>query len=207
MASGKSSLLDVTNEIKIDHDNVRDLFQRYKNATNEDEKKLIANTLIREMAIHSDAEEISVYNDYKKLGLGDTAEHNKGTFHPSCYHCNQEHAEVKKLVYSADSTSFGSADYDGIMLNAVTAFLAHAKEEEDEQFDKLKAALSPEDNDKMARAFIKARGAAPPRPHPWAPQTGGILQKAAAAQANIHDKVVETFEGRKYVDLKYSHPE
>ncbi len=42
---------------------------------------------------------------------------------------------------------------------------------------------------KMARAFIKARGAAPPRPHPWAPQTGGILQKAAAAQANIHDKV------------------
>ncbi|THG93116.1 hypothetical protein EW026_g8028 [Hermanssonia centrifuga] len=163
MASGKSSLLDVTNEIKIDHDNVRDLFQRYKNATNEDEKKLIANTLIREMAIHSDAD--------------------------------------------ADSTSFGSADYDGIMLNAVTAFLSHAKEEEDEQFDKLKAALSPEDNDKMARAFIKARGAAPPRPHPWAPQTGGILQKAAAAQANIHDKVVETFEGRKYVDLKYSHPE
>ncbi len=32
------------------------LITRYKNATNEDEKKLIANTLIREMAIHSDAE-------------------------------------------------------------------------------------------------------------------------------------------------------
>ncbi|THH11895.1 hypothetical protein EW146_g7880 [Bondarzewia mesenterica] len=65
--------IDVIQQIKLDRDNVRDLWSR-----NSEEKASIANTLIREMAIHSDAEEISIYNDYSRLGLKGTAEHNKG---------------------------------------------------------------------------------------------------------------------------------
>lgn len=74
LASASAGWLDVTKEIKIDHDNVRDLFDRcvcvlagtciafaqnkyrYKAATSLNDKKLIANTLIREMSIHGDAE-------------------------------------------------------------------------------------------------------------------------------------------------------
>jgi hypothetical protein len=74
MPSG-TTLLNFADEIKIDHDNVRDLMQRcvpnrmcnagdiysavqcrFKAATSQDEKAAIANTMIREMAIHSDAE-------------------------------------------------------------------------------------------------------------------------------------------------------
>lgn len=73
-----STLLDVTREIKIDHDNVRDLYERFKAETDHDTKWATANTLIREMAVHSDAEELSVYKEYARLGLGDAAEHNKG---------------------------------------------------------------------------------------------------------------------------------
>jgi hypothetical protein len=50
------SLLDVAHEIKLDHDNVRDLYARFTAATAVDEKAAIANTMIREMAIHADAE-------------------------------------------------------------------------------------------------------------------------------------------------------
>ncbi|KAJ2994492.1 hypothetical protein NUW54_g7542 [Trametes sanguinea] len=96
-----SNHLDVTHEIKIDHDNVRDLFERYNAATDLNEKTTIANTLIREMAIHGDAEEVSVYNDYAALGLGDTAAHNK-----------HEHADIKKLVYDADATRVSKSEYD-----------------------------------------------------------------------------------------------
>ena len=78
MASSTTQLLEVTQEIRIDHDNVRDLLSRFKTESDPEMKKAIANTLVREMAIHSDAEEISVYNRYKEIGLGDTAEHNKG---------------------------------------------------------------------------------------------------------------------------------
>ncbi|RPD66426.1 hypothetical protein L226DRAFT_609269 [Lentinus tigrinus ALCF2SS1-7] len=190
-----SNYLEVTHEIKLDHDNVRDLFERYKQTTDLKQKALIANTLIREMAVHGDAEEVSVYNDYGALGLGDTASHNK-----------EEHADIKKLVYDADATRLTKAEYDSILERAVTAFLTHAKEEEDEQHPLIRQKVTPEDNDRIARAFLKARTLVPTRPHPWAPQTGGIAQKAAGMQGAFHDKVVETVEGRQFVDLKYQHP-
>ncbi|EJF64872.1 hypothetical protein BD309DRAFT_979315 [Dichomitus squalens] len=193
MATGAH--LDVTEQIKLDHDNVRDLFQRYKQTADHDQKAAIANTLIREMAIHGDAEEISVYNDYAALGLGDAAKHNK-----------EEHAEVKRAVYDADATSMSHDDYDAVLEKAVGTFLTHAKEEEDEQHPLIKQRLSAEDNDKLARAFLKARTTVPTRPHPWAPQSGGVAQKAAGVQGAFHDKVIETVEGREFVDLKYQHP-
>ncbi|PSR72491.1 hypothetical protein PHLCEN_2v11642 [Hermanssonia centrifuga] len=189
--------LDVTQEIKIDHDNVRDLYERYTRASSLEDKKVIANTLIREMSIHGDAEEISVYNDYKAVGLRDTAQHNK-----------DEHAEIKKLVWKAEHAFTSSDNYDKIMTETVDAFLAHAIEEETEQHPKLLAALTPEQNDvnrpvlslwalilillrtqKIARTFLKARRDVPLRPHPLAPQTGGVLQKAMGMHGKIQDKV------------------
>ncbi|KAH9842425.1 uncharacterized protein C8Q71DRAFT_202758 [Rhodofomes roseus] len=194
MAGGQ--LLDVTQEIKLDHDNVRELFDRYKATSDAKKKRAIANTLIREMAIHSDAEEVSVYNDYATVGLSDVATHNK-----------EDHAEVKKLVYAADSHGFDKPDYDDVLAKAVTAFDAHAREEETDQHPTLRQKLSAEDNNRIARAFLKARTMVPSRPHPWAPQTGGIAQKAAGAQGKLHDKVVETLTDRDFVDVKYTHPE
>ncbi|OSD03999.1 hypothetical protein PYCCODRAFT_1433904 [Trametes coccinea BRFM310] len=191
-----TALLDVTREIKIDHDNVRDLFDRFKAATDLKEKAILANTLVREMAIHGDAEEISVYNDYSVLGLGDTAAHNK-----------EEHAEIKRLVYAADTTSVDKPEFSSVIERAVTTFLTHAKEEEDDQHPIMRQKLSPEDSDKLARAFLKARTKVPTRPHPAAPQTGDMAQKAAGMQAHLHDKVVETVTGRDFADLRFKHPQ
>lgn len=128
--------LDVAHEIKVDHNNVRDLFQRYTAASDPADKTAIANTLIREMAIHGDAEEVSVYNEYSALSLGSTAVHNK-----------EEHAEIKRLVYDADAARVDSPGYDGVLEKAVTAFLTHAKEEEDEQLPLIVSKLTPEEND------------------------------------------------------------
>ncbi|KAI0633374.1 hypothetical protein C8Q77DRAFT_1114600 [Trametes polyzona] len=191
-----SNLLEVTKEIKLDHDNVRDLFDRFKAATDLKEKAALANTLVREMAIHGDAEEVSVYNDYSVLGLGDTAAHNK-----------EEHAEIKRLVQAADKTSVDKPEFGAVIERAVTTFLTHAKEEEDDQHPLMREKLSPQDSDKLARAFLKARKMVPTRPHPAAPQTGGVAQKAAGLQGHIHDKVVETVTGRDFAPLRFSHPE
>ena len=59
----------------------------------------------------------------------------------------------------------------------------------------------------LARAFLAARKAVPTRPHPWAPQTGGALQKAAGMQGKFHDKIIETLGNRKFTNLKVEHPE
>lgn len=191
-----NTTLCVAQEIKLDHDNVRDLFQRYKSATDPKQKKAIANTLIREMAVHGDAEELSIYKEYARFGLAGEAEHNK-----------EEHAEVKRAVYEADTKNFESPDYDQTMFKAFNIFDTHAKEEEEQQLNQLVAKIDKQENDKLARDFLKARKMAPTRPHPAAPQSGGMVQKAAGMQASLADKVVETMQGREFVDLKYNHPE
>jgi hypothetical protein len=77
-----------------------------------------------------------VYNDMAKQGLGDTAEHNK-----------EEHAQVKKFVYEADTTHTGADNYDDVLSRAVTAFLTHASEEEQDQLPLLVQKISAEQND------------------------------------------------------------
>jgi hypothetical protein len=71
-----------------------------------------------------------------KLGLGDTAAHNK-----------DEHATVKKLVYEADSTSVHADNYDDVLRRAFEAFDEHAKEEEQDQLPLLSSKITPEQND------------------------------------------------------------
>jgi hypothetical protein len=54
---------------------------RFKAASRSGEDRApIANTLIREMAVHSDAEEISIYNEMDSFGFGDVAAHNRGEY-------------------------------------------------------------------------------------------------------------------------------
>ncbi|KAJ8081871.1 hypothetical protein AAF712_004770 [Marasmius tenuissimus] len=189
-------VLDLAKEITLDHENVRDLFQRFQAAKNKEEKAPIANTLIREIAVHGDAEEMSVYNDLVQYGLENVADHNR-----------EEHLEVKRMVYEAENASIDSPDYDEIMSRAVTTFLKHSEEEEKDHLPKLVAALSPEENDALARKFLGTRMKVPSRVHPSAPVSGGIGQKAAQLQAMFHDKIVETINQRQFVEVKYAHPE
>ncbi|OCH92075.1 hypothetical protein OBBRIDRAFT_811824 [Obba rivulosa] len=172
-----SSLLEVSREVKIDHDN--------------NDKVATANTLIREMIIHGDAEHVA-FRFYTAHGLGDAAEHNK-----------EEHAEVSRLVYEADSISPSKREFDQIISRAVTAFFTLTDEEEEEQLPKLRSDLSPEQNDKLARDFLKARNMAPSRARRG--------QKAGAAQGKLQDKLAEVgwmIVGRTLlVDPKYNHPE
>ncbi|THG92820.1 hypothetical protein EW026_g8218 [Hermanssonia centrifuga] len=165
------------------------------------------------MSIHGDAEEISVYNDYKAVGLRDTAQHNK-----------DEHAEIKQLVWKAEHAFTSSDNYDNIMAETVDAFLAHSIQEGTEQpqapgrpcsgAERCKSSrsfsLGFDINfiaHKIARTFLKARHDVPLRPHPLAPQTGGVLQKAMGLHGKIQDKIVEGIQGREYVDVKFKHPD
>lgn len=65
----------------------------------------------------------------------------------------EEHAEIKALVHKAGSTSVTSPEYDQVITKAVTTFIAHAKEEEDEQLPLIREKLSPQDNDVRRAPF------------------------------------------------------
>lgn len=95
---------------------------------------MIANTIIREMAIHSDAEEVSWYNEFQKVGMEvkfratifefqtqrweqDDAEHDK-----------KEHAELKRIVYQLDDMKVDDPKYEKVLEEMYQSFEHHAKE-------------------------------------------------------------------------------
>ncbi len=54
---------------------------------------------------------------------------------------------MKRAVYDADTHPFNSPDYDTVLAKAVTTFIDHAREEEEQQFSVLKSKLTPEESD------------------------------------------------------------
>ncbi|KAG9093666.1 hypothetical protein FS749_013979 [Ceratobasidium sp. UAMH 11750] len=193
-----SSPLDYYNEIKVDHDNVRDLYKRFTEAhKNRDEKLMndIANTIVHEAALHSDGEELSIYKVLDTHGLHDAAEKDRA-----------EHQEVKQAMSHVDSnsvSSLGMDDFAAAVEKACNMFIQHAEDEENVQYKQLSAILNQEEKALLAHDFLKARQMAPSRPHPSAPQTGGAGQKIMGTMGKPVDAAVTSM--RTFVDLKYKH--
>lgn len=77
------------------------------------------------------------------------------------------------------------------------------QEEEDDHLPRLVKAISEHDQTQAVKDFLKGRKMAPTRPHPSAPQSGGIAQQAVGAVGKAADMVMD--QGRNFVDLKHHH--
>ncbi|SJX61508.1 uncharacterized protein SRS1_12493 [Sporisorium reilianum f. sp. reilianum] len=185
-------------EIKVDHDNVRDLLDRFTEAHKHKDVEhcsAIVNTIIHEAAVHSDAEEMSVYKLMEKFGMVTTAERDR-----------DDHLHVKQAMSELDEHSIsanGLDAYASLVYNACALFLEHALDEEKDQLPRLCSQLTADEEAKAVDDFLHARKLAPTRPHPAAPQTGGVAQKTVGAMGKAVDKAVEA--GRKFVDVKHRH--
>ncbi|PVG04855.1 hypothetical protein CPB86DRAFT_778170 [Serendipita vermifera] len=185
--------LDVAQEIILDHNNVRDLYMRYVKETDRENKRALANTIIRELAVHGEAEEVSVYRRMDEEHMKEIAENSR-----------HEHQELEEALYEFDQTSFDDPEHDARLKKAISVFHKHAQEEEGGILQKLQTKLSKEMNHKLATDFLHARQMVPHRPHPSAPNTGGLGQKLLGALAKPMDLAKET--ARSFVELRYQHP-
>ncbi|TFK92324.1 hypothetical protein K466DRAFT_241769 [Polyporus arcularius HHB13444] len=137
--------LDVVEILKTDEDNIHDLYTRWKAAETTD-KIAIGNTLMRELFVHSDAKDISVYNSFEyNLKLKKTADMNRKVL-----------SQIKQYVLEADRAKPGSPEYASAIKRAVDLFLQHSQAE-NQQLRQAEKKLSDEESDKLARAFLKAR--------------------------------------------------
>ncbi|KAL9933311.1 hypothetical protein V8E36_008029 [Tilletia maclaganii] len=199
-ASKMTGKLDLLSEVKIDHENIADLRRRFDEAHKIDDKTLlgrVATTLVEQASVHSDGEEMSVYKKLDEKGLHAIAEHDR-----------EEHQEVKQAFKAVDDILLSITEPDLTeffrhVRNATDLFSKHADDEKI-QCSKLIAKMTEDENDAAARDFLKARKMAPTRPHPSAPQHGGITQKVAGAAAKPFDAMINSW--RETVPLKYEHP-
>lgn len=157
----------------------------------------VANTIIHEAAVHSDAEELSIYKIMDQHGMKQIAEKDRN-----------EHQQVKQAMADLSAHSIkdvGIEVYTKRVVEACQLFLHHAEEEENDQLPRLVKELSEKDHSKAVEDFLQARKMAPTRPHPSAPQSGGMAQKAMGAMGKAADVAMDA--GRNFVDLKYHHSE
>ncbi|GAC96816.1 hypothetical protein PHSY_004400 [Pseudozyma hubeiensis SY62] len=188
--TGKKNLLD---EIKVDHDNIRDLHKRFHDAYKAGDHghcEAIVNTIIHEAAVHSDAEELSIYKLMERFNMASAAEKDR-----------DDHQQVKQAVSELDTHQISGAGLDVFAQKvdkACRLFIEHAEEEENDQLPRLCKELSADEQSKAVDDFLSASKMAPTRPHPSAPQSGGMTQKLAGGMSKPLDKAVEM--GRKFVD-------
>ncbi|CAG8438457.1 1594_t:CDS:2 [Diversispora eburnea] len=124
---------DVISEIIEDHKIIKNLWQRFEGETNNRESQKIANTIIREIAIHSHCEEIHVYpllENHLPNGK-EVADHNR-----------EEHLQIKNDLAKLDGMNVVDSGYKNLFDKVMKEFEKHVEEEENDIYPKFKESIS-----------------------------------------------------------------
>ncbi|KAG9307458.1 hypothetical protein G9A89_017288 [Geosiphon pyriformis] len=167
---------DVFSQLKEDHQIVRDLYQRYLKESSDEERQKIANTIIREVSVHSTTEEIVLYPAFEEA-LPDGKQF--------ADHSRKEHLDIKKNLYDLDGMKVTDSGYKEKLGATMEEFDKHAKEEEEEKFPQFRKAVSEEKLQELGKKWINTRPLVPTRPHPSAPDKPPAETIAGATQAPI----------------------
>ncbi|PVF91800.1 hypothetical protein CPB86DRAFT_280130 [Serendipita vermifera] len=180
--------LDIVEEIILDHNNVRDLFTRYIQSTDVNEKQAIANTFIREIVVHSGAEMVTLYQSMDQLNLKPLADHSR-----------EEHEEIEQALLELGTTSIqDQAVHDQRLKRAMLLFQTHGDEEESDVLLKLQTQLTLETSNKLALEFLNVRQQLSQMPPPSNVQVTPLAQKLIM--------LLQERQSMGFVELRFQHP-
>lgn len=183
------SRLSISELVKQDHRHIGDLYQTVKSAApTSSEKKQAAFNLIRAIAIHSHAEELTVYPQVEKqLGNG----------HVVVDHSLAEHNQVKRDLYLMEKMlNKEDSAFDAQLELVMTHLNQHIKEEEEYVLAELDKICLEEELQEMGDSFEKIKSKVPTHPHPWAPDRPPLETWVGLMQA-VLDKTYDAFKQRR----------
>jgi len=193
--------------IKRDHDSFRDLNSRYHQSHSTEEKRSLLHTFIREVSLHSAAEELVVYPTLEHLSSGNRGERRApGSLDVERLR-NQHHAvkeslyELDKVLPKVDLGDLGQKRrVEEVLARAVGVLEEHMKLEESSDVPQLVQSLDKIDLQELGEIFATAKITAPTRPHPSAPDHGGITEIVASLPAAVMDRLKDL--GRKFAEKR-----
>ncbi|KAJ3085778.1 hypothetical protein HK102_013839 [Quaeritorhiza haematococci] len=167
----------ITDAIRSNHQSIHELYDQFRNIPKEDkrERQAIANELVREISVHSEAEEVVVYPVVERRG--DVAER-----------LRMEHLEVKKELHELDKMPIDDPNFP-MTLNKT--FTDHSAKEKAEELPDMERKLSREELRALNVEFEQIKTISPTHPHPKAPQKPAILKDAVAAGSAAVDKAYD----------------
>jgi len=166
--------------VRRDHQIVNELLELYKQSSSIDEKQLIVYNIIREVSLHSCAEETSWYLKLEdKLGSK-----GKQYFDESVKEHQQLKEDLEVLNTSKITESRAEQKFEDVMKDVIQ----HVKFEETSVLPDLESSMTSEEIKEMTEQFIKAKSMATTRPHPNA---GTPASSVAARATALVDKTAD----------------
>lgn len=169
--------------IKQDHRHVEGLFERFEQSNDEDGKRELVEEMIHELSIHAAIEEEVFYPSVREaLPTGDQLV--QESLH--------EHQEAKQLLSDLDGMDADDPNFDAKVTDLIQDVRHHVEEEENEILPGLQQRLDAQLLEDMGNELADAKGRAPTRPHPKAPDTppaNKVTGPAAALVDRIRDRI------------------
>ncbi|KAI8471727.1 MAG: hypothetical protein J3K34DRAFT_416077 [Monoraphidium minutum] len=178
----------VADLIRADHNKARELYEQYQMPyTTADQKQILAYSIIREVSMHSAAEEVIVYPAMRQH-MGDCA--------PD--HLLKEHQTLKEELSWLSSHKIHDTNYDARMQTMMEDLVAHMREEEDDLLPRFAATegVTAETMTNLARWFEAVKRVAPTRPHPVAPNKPAAANLVTCAMAAPLDYALDMIRFR-----------
>jgi hypothetical protein len=172
--------VDAIQVIRKDHRDVEQLFagfERAERAGDVARQRELAQAIVRELSLHASIEEQLLYPALRRAGA-----------EPETLDALEEHHAANVALDELDAMSATDVRFAPKMHVVVEVVRRHVEEEERALLPRLEAALEPGELRALGDALARARGVAPTRPHPFAPDTPPGVFVAAAAAA-VYDRV------------------
>ena len=169
-----------------DHRNVEQLFNRFEQAENPEEKRSITDKVIEQLSVHAEIEEQFFYPAVaaKLEERGEVLE------------AVEEHHLAKVALWELERLPSSAPNFDAKFTVMKENVLHHVGEEEGDDgiFQQARKVLRANELDDLGDRMARARASVPSRPHPLAPPTPP-LNRLLGLPVSILDRVVTTTKG------------
>jgi iron-sulfur cluster repair protein YtfE (RIC family) len=145
--------------LRSDHDAVQDLFAQLETATGQERENLFR-FLVAHLITHEVAEE-EILRPISRRDAGKTVVEAR----------LKEESRAEKLLSEMEKLDCSSEEFATKLTKLRSEVEKHAAAEESEEFPKVEKAQSPEQLERLGRAYEAAKMMAPTHPHPNTPNT------------------------------------
>ncbi|MDX5377735.1 MAG: hemerythrin domain-containing protein [Halomonas sp.] len=181
-----ASAQDVVDILTLDHREMEELLDRIQRSPDAEQRRDLTDTLITEVMRHSVAEEMYVYPTMEKR-IPDGEE--------EAEHDREEHDEIVQVMKQLEDADAAEPAFMDRVHKLDELLRHHAKDEEADQFPKLRQRIPGETLVELGRKVEKAKQLAPTRPHPSAPHSE-LFHKTVGPGVGMVDRLRDQLSGR-----------
>jgi hemerythrin superfamily protein len=170
---------DVVDVLTDDHREVTDLINQIRTADDADRRRDLADIVITELVRHAVAEEMHVYPVMRKhLTDGEEA----------VQHDVKEHKAIERTLKELEDVPASDPRFAALIDQLATILDDHIRDEEMEQFPKLRAQVPRDKLVELAEKVETAKKLAPTHPHPNAPNNA-LFHKVVGPGVGFVDRL------------------